>query len=95
MSPFVVTNVSLPYSSDGLATTLKNFIWISVWVFFKCFLIVPHIPWNPHLQPTNTQATPVHCVQFCSPHKSSLHRRNPPVLPHMQQIKVQFSNCFI
>ena len=46
MSLFVVTHVSLPYSSDGLATALQNFIWVSVRVFFKCFLIVPHIPWN-------------------------------------------------
>jgi len=46
MSLFVVIQVSLPYSSGGIATTLKNFIWVPVRVFFKCFLIVPHIPWN-------------------------------------------------
>ena len=46
LSPFVVTHVSLPYISDGLATSIKNFIWVSVRVFFKCFLTVPHIPWN-------------------------------------------------
>ena len=44
MSLFVVTHVSLPYSSDGLDTTLENFIRVSVRVFFKCFLIVLHIP---------------------------------------------------
>ena len=43
MSLFVVTHVSLPYSSDGLATTLWNFVCVSVRGFFKRFLTVPHI----------------------------------------------------
>jgi len=42
----VVTHVSLPYSSVGLATTLYNFIWVSLRVLFKCFLIVLHILWD-------------------------------------------------
>jgi hypothetical protein len=37
MSRVVVTHVSLPYSSVGLVTTVQNFIWVSVRVFFKCF----------------------------------------------------------
>ena len=45
LSRFVVTHVSLPWSSVDLATTI-NFISVSVWVLFKFFLIVPHIPWN-------------------------------------------------
>jgi len=46
MPRVAVTHVSLPYSSVGLATTLQNFIWVSLRGFFKCFLIVPHILWN-------------------------------------------------
>jgi len=37
ISLFVVPHVSLPFSSDGLATTLKNFVWVSARVFFKFF----------------------------------------------------------
>jgi hypothetical protein len=46
MSRVVVTQVSLPYSSVDLATTLSNFIWVSVRIFVKCLLIVPHNLWN-------------------------------------------------
>jgi hypothetical protein len=37
MSRFVVTHVSLPYSSVGLATALYNFTWVSVRVFKNVF----------------------------------------------------------
>jgi hypothetical protein len=33
--------------------------------------------------------------QFCLLHIFNLYRRIPPVLPHMQQIKILFSNCYI
>jgi hypothetical protein len=46
ISRFMVTHVSLPESSVGLATTLRNLIWVFVRGFFKCFLIVPHMLWN-------------------------------------------------
>jgi len=46
MSLFMVTHVSLPYSSDGLTTKFIKFHLGICTVFFKCSLIVPHIPWN-------------------------------------------------
>ena len=46
MPRVMVTRIPLPYSSVGLATTLYNFIWLSVRVFFRRFLIVLHILWN-------------------------------------------------
>jgi hypothetical protein len=33
--------------------------------------------------------------KFCTPHIFSLHGRIPPVFPHMQQIKILYSNYFI
>jgi hypothetical protein len=37
-----VTHVSLPYGSVGLATSLYNLIWVSLWSFFKYFNLI----WN-------------------------------------------------
>ena len=46
MSRVAVTHVSLPERIVVLATILQNFIWVSVRVLFKWYLIVPHIPWD-------------------------------------------------
>ena len=46
MSLRVVTHVSLPYSSDGLATTLYNFIWVSVQKYFRSVMETQTIRWQ-------------------------------------------------
>ena len=55
-----------------------------------CYLEAAGLPWI-HLH-----TAPVYYTQqFCLLHIFSPYRRIPPVIPHMQQIKILFSNCCI